>query len=47
MCVWQVPLTEDVECIIVASDGLWHLMDNGPAVKHATGKLTAEEVCCG
>lgn len=38
------PMT-DVEWLIVASDGLWHLMDNKDVIKMAASYLTAEEAC--
>jgi len=36
-------ISSDLDWLIVASDGLWHLMDNKDAVKMASGKLTAED----
>ena len=36
-----------MDWVIVASDGLWHLMDNPDVIKLATGKLTAEEAALG
>ncbi len=37
------PISPDMDWLIVASDGLWHLMDNPDVIKMAANKLTAEE----
>jgi protein phosphatase 1L len=37
------PISPEMDWLIVASDGLWHLMDNADVIKLAAGKLTAEE----
>jgi protein phosphatase 1L len=36
-------INPEMDWLIVASDGLWHLMDNADVIKLAAGKLTAEE----
>jgi hypothetical protein len=42
--VFQRPMTRDCEWLVVASDGLYHLIDNKDVIKNVSGKLTAEEV---
>ncbi len=37
------PITPEMDWLIVASDGLWHLMENPDVIKMAANKLTAEE----
>jgi serine/threonine protein phosphatase PrpC len=37
------PINPEMDWVIVASDGLWHLMDNDAVIKMAANKLTAEE----
>ena len=36
------PSFTDVEWMIIASDGLWHLMDNKDVIRMAGNQLTAE-----
>jgi serine/threonine protein phosphatase PrpC len=36
------PTFTDIEWLIIASDGLWHLMDNKDVIRMAAGQLTAE-----